>query len=81
LLVCWLSGSSRSIHTVHDSGKDKPFVLEAGWCCAANGFSYGKIPDSILGPANAEGEAAADAAPPEGDAAAAAMLGSSSSDA
>jgi hypothetical protein len=62
LLVRWGSIvlSCCSMHTVHDPAKDKPFVLEMGWCCEETGFRYMQVPDDLRKAANEEGKAAAE---------------------
>jgi len=57
------------MYTVHDDSKDKPFVLEASWCCDASDGVFRRVPDDVLSAADAEGKAAAE---DEGDAGAAA---------
>lgn len=53
--------AQRSLHTVHDPSKDKPFVLEAGWATDATKGTFSRVPKDVLAAADAEGKAASEA--------------------
>ena len=39
---------SRSLHSVHDEAKDKPFELEMGWICAASNWEWAAVPKDVI---------------------------------
>lgn len=50
-----------SLHSVHDSTKDKPFVLEMGWVCEETGWAFREVPEELVRESDDAGRRAAEA--------------------
>lgn len=52
--------TTRRLHLIRDSGKEKPLELEMGWLCAETGFKHAMVPKELVLASDAAGKAAAE---------------------